>query len=355
MIRQLLFIAALLAPGLAYGGTATNTLNAPQVVDPPGSAPQAPAPAAAAGFTTCVVCMDFTVPTGGVWVNGTAVSGVNTAQVNTWLAADGGSCGGASSPIAWHYAKFMGPKGTGASGVPCLDITSDGAGNSQVLHVVLPPLPTINDNNANGFELYDNTTAQGVKVPTNNYMEATYWVQSFPPTAYSTGPFLGGGGEIPSGEWNSLEFDAFEINTPGPGGQSSNSGSWWSGNTSLGSNWFGSYPPNYSGYNPASGYHVIGERITSDGSTTLYKCMWLDGIFQNCIHASVNGSTFVASQLSDATSRMETYFHPVGGPIWNGAQPTTMVSYTKSFRIWSCANWQTTACSTPGNPDPGGY
>jgi hypothetical protein len=115
------------------------------------------------------------------------------------------------------------------------------------------------------------------------------------------------------------------------------------------SNWRATHPPNYSGYDPTSGYHTVGMRITSDGSTAICKCMWLDGIFQNCVNQKV-GDYLSASQLSDATSRMEAYFSPVQH------SPTRYYDRVcESINIWSCANWQTTACSTPGNPDPGGY
>ena len=79
MIKGLFFTAALLAPVLAYGAGPTATLS-DQVVDPPGP-PTLPAPATAAGFTTCVICFDWTAASGGVWVNGAAVPGVNAAEI----------------------------------------------------------------------------------------------------------------------------------------------------------------------------------------------------------------------------------------------------------------------------------
>ena len=348
MIKKLLVIGALLAPGLAYS-QANNTLPYPQV-NPAGVPPAPPAQAQAAGFTTCVLCMDFTVPTGGVWINGAAVAGVNAAQPSTWL-----DCAGAASPLAWHYARYLGGnKGTVASGMPCPDITGDGAGNSQVLHIVMPPTTV---DNANGFELWDNNAGQSVMIPTNSYFEVTYWIQSFPAGAYSTGPFTGGEGEIPAAQHNHLEFDAFEIDTNTVGGQSSCEHVWLSGLAGMACNWYATNPPHFSGYDPTSGYHAIGMRITSDGSTTLYKCMWIDNVFQSCVTGTVSGSpgNFTAAQLSDASSRMETLFHPAGGPLRGRTTTTDMVTYTKSLRVWACTNWRTTACSTPGNADPGGY
>src|SRR5215469_8802219 len=95
MIKALFFTAALVAPGLAYGAGPTATLS-DQVVDPAGP-PTPPAQATVANFNTCVVCFDWTAPSGGVFVNGVAPAGVSAAQTNTWL-----DCAGASSPILIH-------------------------------------------------------------------------------------------------------------------------------------------------------------------------------------------------------------------------------------------------------------
>jgi hypothetical protein len=339
MIRQLLFIAALLAPGLAYGGTATNTLNAPQVVDPPGSAPQAPAPAAAAGFTTCVVCMDFTASSGGIWING-QLDSRRAGQPSTWL-----DCAGANNPL-WYQSG--GPWITTGA---CPNITTDAG--IQVLQTVMPPAASYS---ANGFKLYNNGLGTGLQVPTDNYYETTYIVSQWPSTGgYSQYMWLGGGGEIPNNVFNNFEFDAFEINagttpTPGAAGQSSNNGSNYQ---DIGHNWYGTYPPNYNGYDPRSQYHTVGMRITSDGRY-IYKCVWLDNIFQNCLNwDSQNTANMSQSQLSDATSRFQGYFNPVAtlnGTTGGG----NMVALTKSINMWSCANWQTTACHS-STADPGGY
>jgi hypothetical protein len=343
MIRQLLFIAALLAPGFAYGGTATNTLNAPQVVDPPGSAPQAPAQAQAAGFTTCVVCMDFTAPSGGVWVNDAAVAGVNAAQTNTWL-----DCAGASSPI-W----FQGTNGPPLAG-PCPDIAADAVGNPQVLRMTSPPLGA--SNTINGIKLYNNGTGMGIMAPTDNYMEATFSVPQFPSKGYIQGHWLGGAGEIPNGVHNYLEADAFEVNTNlFSGAYASGFGSWYNGHFDLGNNWSGTFPPNYGSDNLSTQYLKIGERLTSDG-TTIYKCMWINDVFQNCINHAVDGTNLNSIQLSDAHSRFQTYLALTGCLSGAGGCPTTsnMVAYTKSFFMWSCSGWQTTACHS-SSADPGGY
>jgi hypothetical protein len=101
-------------------------------------------------------------------------------------------------------------------------------------------------------------------------------------------------------------------------------------------------------------------RITSNGTNNLYKCMWVNDVFSNCISWAPSNAPggYYAWQLSDTASRMRFLYSPVG--VYNNpgaAQtlPSDMISWTKSINIWACTNWQTTACSTPSNANPGGY
>jgi hypothetical protein len=122
MIKQLFFIAALLVPVLAYGANPSAPFS-DQVVPaqnppppPPGSIACAigpnytgsiPAPAQAAGYTTCAANYDFTTPT--------------FSTLSTWL----GNCG-ASSPILWAFF-------TGNTGCGDISMVSDGGSNSLLL------------------------------------------------------------------------------------------------------------------------------------------------------------------------------------------------------------------------------
>jgi hypothetical protein len=206
------------------------------------------------------------------------------------------------------------------------------------------------------MKLYNNGAGTGIMAPTNNYMEATFIVPQFPTHGYIESIWLGGAGEIPSGVHNYLEFDAFEVNTNiSAGAYASGAGSWSNGHGDLGANWFGTFPPNYGSNNVTTQYLKVGQRITSDG-TTFYKCLWINDVFQNCINGTPNGTTFLDWQLGDARSRMQTYFI-LTGCIQSGCSPgtaTEMVAYAKSFYLWSCTNWQSTACRTD-SADPGGY
>jgi hypothetical protein len=343
MIKQLFFTAALLVPGLAYAANPSATLSVQVIPAGPNNPPAPPAQAAVANFNTCVICMDFTAPTGGVWVNGAQPAGVNSAQPNTWL-----DCAGASTPIWFHKSNVF----PATASLPCPDIVNDSMGNTRVLRMWNGPLAT---DNVNGILLYDWVTSTGTMVPTNNYMEATFIVPQFPHGGFIQAHWLGGAGQIPNGLHNYLEFDAFEVNTDLNQGAYASVGRSWSGAghpSFIGSNWYGTFPPHYDSYNLSTQYLKIGERITNDG-TTLYKCMWINDVFQNCVSFTVDGSNLFSSQLSDATSRMQTYFALTGAGFGN-VTTSDMVAYAKSFYLWSCTNWQTTACRT-GSADPGGY
>lgn len=351
MIKYWILVVALLLSALAYADPSA-TLSV-QII-PHGvssGAPAPPSPAIAANFDTCVVCIDFTAVSGGVFVNGAAVAGANGATPSTWL-----DCAGASSPIWFQGSNGNTNRSINGNIEPCPDVTSDGLGNSHVLHMQTPPLCCTNQNwDINGMKLYNNDAGVGIMAPTNNYMEATYIVPQFPHSGYIMGPWLGGAGEIPSGVHNNLEFDAWEINTDiNPGAHASCMGSWYGGNQGLGCNWFSTFPPNYDSFNPTTQYLKVAQRMTSDGNT-IFKCMWINDAFQNCISATVNGGSLQSFSLTDSRSRMQTYFDLTGGlQLDPGGTTSTMHAYTKSFNMWACSGWQTLACNTSA-ADPGGY
>jgi hypothetical protein len=344
MIKYLCLALLIGLSGAAYALTGASPLvDIANTITASSGQPTPPAQATVAGFTTCVVCMDFTASTGGVWVNGSAVAGVNAAQTNTWL-----DCAGASSPI-W----FQGTNGSPLAG-PCPTIAADAVGNPQVLLMHSPPLGA--SNTINGIKLYNNGTGVGIMAPTANYLEATYSVPQFPSKGYIQGAWTGGAGEIPNNVHNYLEVDDDEVNTNlNCGAFASGFGSWWNGHWDLGNNWSGTCPPNNDSFNLSSQYLKIGARVTTDG-TTVFKCMWINDVFQNCIQDTVNGTSLSSFQLADATSRMQTYLALTGCLASAGGCPTTsdMNAYTKSFYMWSCSGWKTTACHS-SSPDPGGF
>jgi hypothetical protein len=331
---------------------------------PPSGPPTPPTQAAVAGFTTCVLCIDFTRASGGVWVNGVTLAGVNASDTSTWL-----DCAGASNPVL-----FQGTIG-GVQG-PCPTIVTDTNGK-QVLQIDLPAGTGTNGgtgaNNGlqHGVLSTTNLGRMGALANSNLYMESNYRIPVYPttytgnPISYAAGPWLGGPDGAPSaqGQWNFLEGDAQEIfgNPNVGGGYDACFHTWYTGGTfynfgTPGCVWEGSFPPGFPGGGFISNYITTGIRTTSDGSTARYQCGWLNTTFANCVHANVDNSTMFAWQVSDASSRHALNIDAVGFnqlPT-NGSAPAEIKEWVDHLYIWSCAGWQTTACNT-SSADPGGY
>lgn len=78
-------------------------------------------------------------------------------------------------------------------------------------------------------------------------------------------------------------------------------------------------------------YHKIGVRVTTDGSTRIVGCTYLDGAFQGCLDVnSPNAGDFIGRHA----------------PIMQiGAVPVNMDFYIQYLRVWSCSNWATQQCN----------
>jgi hypothetical protein len=307
---------------------------------PPSGMPTPPTQAQVAGFTTCILCQDFTATTGGSWYNNVATG--TASDTSTWL-----DCAGASNVLWYHLTN-------GATDGPCPDIRNEASINKNTLHF------SMNGGSSpggQGLNTYFFPSSIGITLPTNNYYETLMWVAPPWPSGgdnYATIWGGGGIGGIPSSITNYLEFDAFE-QIPGPTGALSAIHNW---NPSFCSpqcggpaNFVGSlpnYPPG--SFDATSGYHRIGMRTTSDG-TTLYKCIWVDGYFQNCVTITVGVDVNLQSFQLDDSHRSSYILQPSWGSP-GGA--TSLESYVQYVNIFGCANWQSTACKT-SNPDPGGY
>ena len=323
MIRQLLFIAALLAPGLAYGGTATNTLNAPQVVDPPGSSSAAcdygpnnsgpvPAPAAAAGFTTCALNADF--------------SHAFFSNISSWL----GNCGG--NPGLWGFywdIRFGGP-------APCsrVDMETDSGIGKQVLHLQFQPGDVSNVAWALDFPGWASATQHQYMFPGQLYFQITF---RFTPASLTEGGAPAGPLDIYENGWTNgccgVENDFIEYTGGNPhwgGGQIE----WVNGNAAY-------FTPVTSITMDFTQYHTLGVLVTSDGGTVISKCTWVDGAGQGCtqVHpATVSGCD---------TSCVSASFSQHGGilAVWEGQGSQNIGSqnvdmYIQSEQAWTCSGYR---------------
>jgi hypothetical protein len=107
----------------------------------------------------------------------------------------------------------------------------------------------------------------------------------------------------------------------------------WAHNADTNGVWSNSLP---SGYDPTQ-YHTYAGRITSDGSTQISFCSYLDGNLMKCQNVGNPIS-------SDFTNRNALI---VGNGTCCGNVNTTgqTTMYIKSIRVWSCAKWQTEMCN----------
>jgi hypothetical protein len=107
MIKTLLFIAALLVPGLASGASPSPTANLSVQVVPAQTSGgcsitgQAATDAAAAGYNTCAFFNDFTATTGANWVPSFPGS---VAETSNWL-----NCTSADTDAVWNFYQGNAP------------------------------------------------------------------------------------------------------------------------------------------------------------------------------------------------------------------------------------------------------
>ena len=313
MIKTLFYIASLLLPGLAYGGSPNADLSI-QVV-PPQSGPPVPAPAQAAGFTTLALNADFTTPT--------------YSNTGTYI----NECGASSG---WRWFLFYSGAGH-PNQVSCgkASITTDPTYGGQVLDLQYLPSDLQAGINAGGngnyIELqwpvgyHASSDAIGPTLPNEMYTEITFRTtsQSFS-QANATIPL-----DYWATSWCACEFelDFFEVNT----GFGYSNG--WYYNSA-----FGNARLDF------SQYHTLGILFTSNESSSLEQCMYVDGSLVNC--GSVSGLSSTNYTQHDNT--LNILFG--GGLCFNNATPCVANAedyYIKSITLWECTNYKTQGCPGP--------
>ncbi len=328
MIKKLVFIGALLVPGLVYGANPTANLSV-QIV-PGGSTPAVPPGAQAAGFTTLAANYDFTQPMPANWLGCQPWDG----QKHQWYQDSGGGAVDTSGKI------------------PCPLITTDPLTGGTVLDI--PWKPSYGPSANYPFNMNQITTASPdsgaypnnafpATFPTNYYIEYVFRVQPTPnvisPGFQTQGNyhaawelFDGGGAQFNAYESDTMEMFQIWGLTPG-----TTIHDW--GGTDAGNQYFLAS----AGYDPRS-YHTWATRRTSDGVSNTGFCIYLDGPSRAC-------STYTHPGGADLTKRVKAI-------LWNGMvcgsdfsdrscwpNFTSVDMYVKSVRVWSCANWQTTMCN----------
>lgn len=333
MIRKLVFTAALLAPGVAYAANPSAAFS-DQVV-PAGSDPIAcaigpaytgsiPAPAVAAGWTTCVANYDFTTSSNFTF-GGNAY---NFSNMSSWLSCAGGS--GPSSPL-W------GDDNWGGGNTPCsyMTIGADPLYPStvpQVLKLTIPSgsttaveLGTANTNNGTS-----GTSIWAAFPTTNMYVQTTFRLDAPSISSYCTGGCASGtGGYLGTVDfWSvgttsaSVEVDFIEVFGAGTFAQSA-------------LNSAGAGGQSYGNFTLDSNYHVQASLTTAKAGVGLSLCDYLDGV------AASSGSC-AFSTANQSLAQMEGYL--INGAAFNarGALSGAIPYYLKSVVVFSCAGWNNT-------------
>jgi hypothetical protein len=376
MIKKLLFTAALLVPGLAYGQNTSAGLSV-QVV--PGSNPPngivcaigpnsssgptgvAATDAQTAGFTTCALNSDFSTST--------------YSNVNTFI----DSCG-ATRPIWFNRAS-------NTTAVPCSDynIITDGA-NGQVLDITY----TNADYSAGrgGAQLLSGFIGgPGQIYPTGMYIEFRYRFSTNTMTAFNSSTntqgwdtqglfkFVPNGfGSAPAIEW---DFDeGFIFDNANGGGISYRGATGPIGSTSM-----PSFPPknNSSNYwctrssDPAGGVpcgtgqaggnfdmtvmHTYGYLVTTDGNQSMSVCYYVDrtpGAFTKLGCYNYTGISPATTPLQ-ALETFILFLGPGAPPLPNSFNGPAD-SYYQYIRVFTCPTWNhfasgssttTNVCSGP--------
>jgi hypothetical protein len=296
---------------IGWSGSAYAAMGTSPSVDVPitisSSAPTPPPGAVAAGFTTLAANYDFT----------------QTLPVN-WL----GCYPYDSNPHQWYQGLWWYPDEP-----PCnIKQVNDSVARSNVLDLQWLPSYGTAGTGFLAMETLSHDTTKVTDFP-NAYYEIVYRVT--PTVANNTGAPLtafwtwgtasarGGSGPI---EWDFVETYGLNFGQYDAGIHN------WGNNAGLPYLWQGtsSLP---SGYDPTQ-YHTYAGRLTSDGSTLMSACSYVDNTLIACVNPQAAGAEFnqrnfliVNNGMSNATATLQTDM------------------YVKSIRVWSCANWQTTMCN----------
>jgi hypothetical protein len=343
MIKKLFFIAALLAPGLAYGGNPSADLSV-QVV-PAASAGscgaimgQAATDAATAGFNTCALYNDFTtaIPnTVGTGLPGTGAA-QNTSAPGNWLNCNWDN----SNNYVWNWGQ--GYTGSATDRPPCSRIyqTSDQGG--LVLRWDILPADLVNGDTGllNPAITTDNNRAPqgpypGPHVfPTGSYSEITLRADNMS-SNYSGISFWSPGGGPVSGGCYTTEYDFIQFDFVG--GANQTNPAWDNYSCSTGFINFGGPGGNAM---DSSAYHTYGTLVTQDnGNGHFSMCTYLDGSRTSC-----GGSSFDDSlTYQDHRILIVDNLIACGGAEGNSSCIggfSNQTVYIKSIKVLTCSDWE---------------
>jgi hypothetical protein len=329
MIKKLLLTAALLAPGLAYGQVSA-PLDPP--VTPAGSA--VPAPAAAAGFTTKVIDIDFTA------------LGSNPASYVT-------NCGAGASvpnqPSTWHFIALLSQT---TDRQQCARTAIDNTTGTQALLYTFASTDWVAPYDDSGVLFFPAGITIGSNgtswLPNEFYWEAT--MRSDHNTVFQNAPTATGhlnwwafnaSRTIPNNNGEYIEnydyFESYSAPQSNPGLWTPNQIQEWNPSGAI-TGWGSSFPTTA---DITSTYHKFAGLTTSDEHSQLYMCMWVDDGFIGCSSIPAGLATAAAYKYRDNVLALNLgVFSTPQNP-----RPTyDMHLWIKSFKVYSCANVATSTC-----------
>lgn len=315
MFKKLSFMTALLLlSGIACGANPSATLSV-QIVPAVSQSNNAPAPAAAAGFTNLIIDYDFTQS--NPW-----------ADRNSWLRCHDGS--GASNPLL--YQDWIGFGGWQFP--PCSNISqgTDPFG-SLALHLhmdkaILDAMgcePTNCNNNVAPLSIVQtvDSAGNGNVLPSNVYVEVIGLTRPSDPSMFRLDSdfwsYDNGGGT----EWDGIEWYGFNHGFSTYHNNSSGNVQQTNGDVSL----------------DQSAYHNYAWRVTSNGTSDGFFCTYLDNTPSssspgNCISWFPTNNQ--AANPSPATVQILMGFVACSDGVGPACPNSSIDVWVQRLRVWSC-------------------
>jgi hypothetical protein len=326
--------------GFAYAATGTSPpVNTPITIPTsngiacaagPTYAGSIPAPAAQSGvgFTTCALNADF--------------SNSLYSNTSTWI----NECG-ATTP--WRF--YLGYRYS--TGAPCsrADIENDGSVGKNVLHIQFQPGDSSTGNGIFSFTWPGAwlTTTGSPYLPNEMFLQTTFRISSAtltsswkPPGPFdfwlqsNRAPCTSGTGTCPP-SW--FENDFMETDNVGQGGVFP-----WGGGLIDWSNGNAIYGPVVTGTIDPTQYHTLGVLLTSDESSAIAKCVWIDGSPQGC-NSMTSSSASAPWNYPQHNNIVDVFLGSGGNTISNN-----MDIYIQDIRVWECAGYLATTAPAAGCP-----
>lgn len=321
MIKNLFFAVTLLMPALAYGASGSANLT---ILVVPASGAGVPGPAAAAGFTTQALNADFTSP---------AYSNKATF-IN--------ECG-ATATLRFYWSRFL-----STTGLSCNDIAvvSDGGSLPQVFTISYPPSEWMTGGDTGAANLNYPGYAYQPGIPCAVWPAGCFPIEFYIESVFRTseaswhqpgtighmyldtiGRNIKPDHTYPANNW--FEWIAWETTQP----PDPNFGAGMADAFNFGPVTFWNMD--------ATQYHKVGVLVTSDESTNIWKCTWVDDAFQVC-----QGFPQPGAQVTNYTQHDNDI--SIGFGTFNNVAPTVPIQlWFQYIKIWTCSGYQTGGCAGP--------